>query len=64
MEKIIYEAAQLFIKTLSEHSANIADVLSDPENEEIVDECIEIVIDEILKTFDEYVSDLESSDDD
>ena len=62
MEKVIYEMAQLFIKTLGENSSDMRELFEKQENEYIIDDSIAFVIDELNKIVDDYIKDIEISD--
>lgn len=63
MEKIISELGLRLIKIISEQNESLAEILLDPEYEDVIYESIEILTDESLKILDDYINSIDTSDD-
>lgn len=59
IENLIRETTLRFLNLLGEQSEELKTFFSDIDNMEIVDEAIEVLTDEALRNFDEYLSSLE-----
>lgn len=64
MDKLIRELSLRLLNIISEQSQELGDLIKDPNYAEIIDESIEVVIDESLKNFDDYITSLEDVFDD
>ena len=62
VENLIRETALRFLNLLGEQSEQLKDVLTDLDNIEIIEEAIELLTDETLRNFDEYVYSISSDD--
>ncbi len=60
VENLIRETALRFLNLLCEQSEQLKDVLTDLDNNEIIEEAIELLTDETLRNFDEYVYSISS----
>lgn len=58
IENLIRETSLRFLNLLGEQSEQLKELIADTEIE-LIDEAIEILTDETLRNFDEYVSSLE-----
>ena len=59
IDNLIRETALRLLNILSEQSESMKDVLTDPDNIEIIEEAIEVLTDESLRNFDDYLDLLE-----
>ena len=59
MDKLIRELSLRLLNIISEQNEELGHLIKDPNNAEIIDESIEVVIDESLKNFDDYITSLE-----
>lgn len=55
VENLIRETALRLLNLLGEQSEQIKEVLTDINNIELIEEAIELLTDETLRNFDEYV---------
>lgn len=62
IENLIRETALRFLNLLGEQSEQFNEVFTDLDNIEIIEEAIEILTDETLRNFDEYVDSISSDD--
>ena len=62
VENLIRETALRFLNLLGEQSEHLKDILTDLDNIEIIEEAIELLTDETLRNFDEYVYSISSDD--
>lgn len=59
IDNLIRETALRLLNILSEQSESMKDILTDPDNIEIIEEAIEVLTDESLRNFDDYLDHLE-----
>lgn len=62
VENLIRETALRFLNLLGEQSEQFKEVFTDLDNIEIIEEAIELLTDETLRNFDEYVDSISSDD--
>lgn len=60
IDNLIRETALRLVNILSEQSESMKYVLTDPDNIETIEEAIEVLTDEMLRNFDDYIDTLES----
>lgn len=60
VENLIRETSLRFLNLLGEQSTVFKELFADVDNIELIEEAIEILTDETLRNFDEYVSSIES----
>lgn len=63
IENLIRETSLRLLNLLGEQSEELKTFFSDIDNMEIVEEAIEVLTDEALRNFDEYLSSLEDQED-
>lgn len=64
VENLIRETSLRFLNLLGEQSTVFKELFADVDNIELIEEAIEILTDETLRNFDEYVSSIESDEPD
>lgn len=61
IDNLIRETTLRFLNVLCEQSDEISELIKDPNNLDIIEEAIEVVIDESLRNFDDYISSLDET---
>lgn len=63
IENLIRESSLRLLNILSENSTEIHEIISNQDFIEIIEESIEVLTDETLKNFDDYISSLGDDED-
>lgn len=63
IENLIRESSLRLLNILSENSTEIYEIISNQDFIEIIEESIEVLTDETLKNFDDYISSLGDDED-
>lgn len=64
MEQIIRELSLRLLNIISEQNGELGELLSDPNNIELIDESIEVLTDESLKILDDYIASIDTDNND
>jgi hypothetical protein len=64
MEQIIRELSLRLLNIISEQNGELGELLSDPNNIELIEESIEVLTDESLKILDDYIASIDTDNND